>query len=487
MRYSLDEIREELKKRLPDKRRLHCLYVAAWAKKIAELVGYSPEKAELAGLLHDIAKKLPVGQLLVMAEQNGLALTTAERGNPHCLHGRVGALIARKEFGVNDEDVLNAIAFHSGRPGMGKLEKILLLSDYMQKLITWGAPDFTPVIKEKGLDAALMQAMHFIIKFCVDNDIEDERTFETFDAILLYAQEQAEKQADREKMENGIIPTPDAYYDKSYALYMRQRLGLATVPNGRELGGYKTRDGRYVRYGAVVRSGNFGSLTAEDATVLRNLGFSHIFDLRSDAERNLAPCQNPNWALVENCPLILPEESPHQRSLIEQYYSSDNPKEKSWLASEIVRNTDIQQVYQAILGDSHTKTQLRHIFDILLQPDCTGVLFHCGDGKQRTGFAVAMVLTALGVDVLTIWLDYAASVVPNDAFMENFVEDLKNGGYDKTLYGKARYFNALALDMLRNVHKDVLRKYISLKVYLRDEIGLSEADLTILRNKFLEE
>lgn len=487
MRYTLEEIREELKKRLPEKRRLHCLYVAEWAKKIAELAGYPPEKAELAGLLHDIAKKLPVGQLLVMAERNGLALTTAERGNPHCLHGRVGALIARNEFGVNDEDVLSAIAFHSGRPGMGELEKILLLSDYMQKLITWGAPDFGPVIREKGLDAALMQAMHFIIKFCVDNDIEDERTFETFDAILLYAQEEAEKQADQKKMAEGIIPTPDAYYDKSYALYMRQRLGLVTVPNGRELGGYKTRDGRYVRYGAVVRSANFGSLTAEDATVLRSLGFTHIVDLRSELEREQAPCRNPEWASVVCCPLVLPEEAPHQRSLIEQYYASDNKKEKSWLASEIVRNTDIQQVYQAILGDSATKAQLRKIFDVLLKPDCRGVLLHCSDGKQRTGFAVALVLTALGVDVLTIWLDYAASVVPNDAFMENFVEDLKTGGYDKTLYGKARYFNSLVLDMLHNVHKDVLRKYISLKDYLQDEIGLTPADMSVLRDKFLDD
>lgn len=479
--YTMDEIRQELDRRLTEKRRNHCFNVSEWAGKIATYSGYSKEKAELAGLLHDVAKQIPVDQLLEMALANGLALTSAERGNPHSLHGRVGAVIAEKEFGVTDKEVLDSIAYHSGRPGMGKLEKIIFLSDYMQKLLSWGV-DITPVIQNNGLDAAILKVMHHVIKYCVDQDIEDEKTFETFDAILLEAQEKVKQQATLAKMREGEVPTPYAYFDKSYELYKKQVLRLGNVQNIRELWGYRTRDGRYIKKGVLFRAGNLDNVNSVDEKILQGKGFNYIIDLRKDGEKN---ARNFSWAKTISCPLSLPEESAHQKSLIEQYYASDSPKEKSWLAAEIVRNTDIDQVYHEILEKPETAGELKKIFAVLLNPDCHGVLFTCDSGKERTGLAVAMVLTALGIDVLTIWLDYAASVVPNHSFMETFVDDLKNGGYDQSLLGKARYFNSLVLDMLRNLHKDVLRKYISLKKYLAEEIGLTQEDLTILREKFL--
>ena len=80
----------------------------------------------------------------------------------------------------------------------------------------------------------------------------------------------------------------------------------------------------------------------------------------------------------------------------------------------------------------------------------------------------------------------ACEMYPNYSFMETFVDDLKNGGYDKSLVTKARYFNSLVLDMLRNLHKDVLSKYLSLKRYLADELHLSENDIAVLKQKFLK-
>ncbi len=483
--YTVEQIKDELEKRLTEKRKQHCYYVSEWAGKIAGYDGYSVEKAILAGLLHDVAKQIPVEKLLEMALTNGLIVTTAERNNPHSLHGRVGAVIAEKEFGVTDKEILAAIAYHSGRPGMGRLEKIVFLSDYMQKLFSWGV-DISPIVKDNGLDAAIMKVMHHVIKYCVDKDIQDEKTFETFDAILLEAQQKVEQDATKEKIAAGKVPAPFAYFDKSYELNKKQRIHLTTVQNVRELGGYRTRDGHYIKHGVLLRAGNLDNISEADAKVLQQQHFNYIVDLRGNDER-----QNNNVALkdvkVVNCSLKLPKQSDHQKSLVEQYYASDSAKEKSWLAAEIVRNTDIDQVYHDILEQPETAEQLRKIFNVLLSDDCQGVLFCCDSGKERTGLAVAMVLTALGVDVLTIWLDYAASVVPNYSFMETFVDDLKNGGYDKSLLSKARYFNSLVLDMLRNLHKDVLYKYISLKKYLADELHLSESDILKLRKKFISD
>lgn len=482
--YTVEQIKEELDKRLTEKRKMHCYYVSEWAGKIADYNGYYVDKAILAGLLHDVAKQIPVEKLLEMALDNGLAVTTSERNNPHCLHGRVGAVISEKEFGVTDREILDAIAYHSGRPGMGRLEKIVFLSDYMQKLFSWGV-DISPVVRDNGLDAAIMKVMHHVIKYCVDKDIQDERTFETFDAILLEAQAREEQNATWMRIAEGDVPEPAAYFDKSYELNRKQRIPLATVQNVRELGGYRTRDGRYVQHGLLLRAGNLDNISADDAKTLKKQKFNYIIDLRNadEYEEKDLPIEGVK---VVHCPLALPPESEHQKSLVEQYYASDSAKEKSWLAAEIVRNTDIAQVYDNILQKTETAGQLRKIFDVLLSDDCEGVLFCCDSGKERTGLAVAMVLTSLGVDVLTIWLDYAASVVPNYSFMDTFVDDLKNGGYDKSLVTKARYFNTLALDMLRNLHRDVLHKYISLKYYLADELHLTVEDITKLRSKFLK-
>ncbi|MBQ0066654.1 MAG: bis(5'-nucleosyl)-tetraphosphatase (symmetrical) YqeK, partial [Phascolarctobacterium sp.] len=226
--YTVEQIKDELEKRLTEKRKRHCYYVSEWAGKIAGYDGYSVEKAILAGLLHDVAKQIPVEKLLEMALTNGLIVTTAERNNPHSLHGRVGAVIAEKEFGVTDKEILAAIAYHSGRPGMGRLEKIVFLSDYMQKLFSWGV-DISPIVKDNGLDAAIMKVMHHVIKYCVDKDIQDEKTFETFDAILLEAQQKVEQDATQEKIAAGKVPAPFAYFDKSYELNKKQRIHLTTV------------------------------------------------------------------------------------------------------------------------------------------------------------------------------------------------------------------------------------------------------------------
>lgn len=109
---SAEEIQESLKKRLKPSRYRHTLGVMETAEKLARHYGtVDPERARLAGLLHDCGKN------------EGSALT----------HGPVGAEIAREEYGVKDEDILNAIRWHTtGRPGMTDLEKIIFIADYIE-------------------------------------------------------------------------------------------------------------------------------------------------------------------------------------------------------------------------------------------------------------------------------------------------------------------------------------------------------------------
>ena len=109
---SEEEIRHSLKRRLKPSRYRHTLGVMETAEKMAEHYGtVDPDRARLAGLLHDCGKN------------EGSALT----------HGPIGAEIARDEYGVTDEGILNAIRWHTtGRPGMTELEKIIFIADYIE-------------------------------------------------------------------------------------------------------------------------------------------------------------------------------------------------------------------------------------------------------------------------------------------------------------------------------------------------------------------
>jgi predicted HD superfamily hydrolase involved in NAD metabolism len=108
----------------------HVLGVARMAEKLARRYGASTLKARTAGLLHDVARQWSPDELLAYAAVHGLAIDDAERAAPVLLHARVGADVARREFGVDDRDTLAAIETHTvAVTGMSDLQKIVFIAD----------------------------------------------------------------------------------------------------------------------------------------------------------------------------------------------------------------------------------------------------------------------------------------------------------------------------------------------------------------------
>ncbi len=118
---------------VPDSRLKHILRVEQTAIELAQHHGLDVEKAAEAGLMHDLAKYFKPQRLLEMAQAEGLEIDPVEAANPHLLHAPVGAIVARDEFGVEDEEVLQAIGDHTlGRPGMGLLSCVVFLADSLE-------------------------------------------------------------------------------------------------------------------------------------------------------------------------------------------------------------------------------------------------------------------------------------------------------------------------------------------------------------------
>ena len=122
------DFEEKLKTMLKPERFVHSLGVRDTAVKMAEIFGADTEKARIAGLLHDNAKNMP--NMFERCADLEVELDDFERGNPAIVHAKLGAETAKCEFGVCDDEITDAIRWHTlGRVGMTLLEKIIFVAD----------------------------------------------------------------------------------------------------------------------------------------------------------------------------------------------------------------------------------------------------------------------------------------------------------------------------------------------------------------------
>ncbi|MGN0612380.1 MAG: bis(5'-nucleosyl)-tetraphosphatase (symmetrical) YqeK [Porcipelethomonas sp.] len=132
--YSVDEIKLLLKKRLSKKRLNHSLNVADAAMRLAEKYGGEPEKAYLAGLIHDICKEIPADEQEELMLKGNMKLSGAELSSKALWHGPAAAYYIKAELGIDDSDIINAVRYHTvGRAGMSQLEEIVYMADLISE------------------------------------------------------------------------------------------------------------------------------------------------------------------------------------------------------------------------------------------------------------------------------------------------------------------------------------------------------------------
>lgn len=130
----LNRLRKTMEKKLEPKRYEHTLGVAYTAANLAMIYGEDIDKALTAGMLHDCAKCMSHSRQAAVCTQNHVALSEAEAmENSPLLHAKAGSVLARTKYQIRDEDILNAIRYHTtGRPNMSLLEKIVYIADYIE-------------------------------------------------------------------------------------------------------------------------------------------------------------------------------------------------------------------------------------------------------------------------------------------------------------------------------------------------------------------
>ncbi len=168
----IDEIREWLKAHLTNERYEHSIGTAECAELLASRFNLDKDKAYFTGLIHDCAKCLSKEETSAILKQ--VQLSDGEKCSPKTYHAPAGVFVAKKEFGVEDNEILSAIRWHTlGKVDMTPFEKIIFLADKLERKTRpceycepiWNA------LETDGLDAALLICYKNTIKSLVDREL----------------------------------------------------------------------------------------------------------------------------------------------------------------------------------------------------------------------------------------------------------------------------------------------------------------------------
>jgi len=157
---------ELAKSRLSERRYAHTIRVADTAEHLAETHNLDPERTRLAALIHDAAREMKKDKYLRVAEEWNIPYGDFERENPKLLHGPVAAELSRRELGVEDGEILDAVREHTvGRAEMGDISLALYLADKIEPERDYPSMEKIREMAENDLRAATTEALRTAIAF----------------------------------------------------------------------------------------------------------------------------------------------------------------------------------------------------------------------------------------------------------------------------------------------------------------------------------
>jgi protein-tyrosine phosphatase len=240
-----------------------------------------------------------------------------------------------------------------------------------------------------------------------------------------------------------------------------RHLSLEGASNFRDLGGYPTADGRVVRWRQLFRSNHLGRLTAADIEIVRGLGVRNAFDFRGHDERAAAVCVVEEIT-VHSLPIEPTVVAALRARLSAGTLSAD-------AALEIMRESYRNYVR---LNTHSFRALFTHLLD-----DRAPLVIHCTAGKDRTGFACALVLRSLGV---------ADDVIAEDYLLTNrFYRRDPTAGTD--LPDDVRQaIGSVDASFLAAGIEAVSADYGDLESYFRDGLGLGDRERAALKQRYLQ-
>lgn len=245
--------------------------------------------------------------------------------------------------------------------------------------------------------------------------------------------------------------------DKGKAILAERHLPMTGGYNFRDLGGFRTTGGQYVKWGKIIRSDDLFHLTEADLHYLSSIPLISIVDFRAESEINQAPDKLPGTVTGHYPYCISPGNLSSTKDITQAIHKS----------AYIMADINVM-----LVSDTINIQRYKDYFALLQNEENMPLLFHCSAGKDRTGMAAALTLFALGVDEETIMADYLSS---NAYLGEKYSEYTTKYPELKPLFEVKREYLQAGLQHIKSTHGSVEK-------YLEKEL---EVDLDKLRKMYL--
>ena len=255
-----------------------------------------------------------------------------------------------------------------------------------------------------------------------------------------------------------------------------RKLPFTGAHNFRDLGGYKTEDGRTVKWGKIYRSDNLHSLTDEDLKYMKRLNIKSVVDFRSLEERESEPDRlNPDMTQVLLPINFQPKELDDDsiKNIIKDLTFGDLD------SSNLLRDFNIVIVEEFA-------EEYKNFFRYIIENNAEPLVFHCTAGKDRAGFASAMILTILGVPREKVIEDYLLT----NTYVKDHVDDKMLEIELKTFFradtDNLRKINLVEERYIQAAFDTIDSKWGGMDRYISEALNLNEEDILKLQDFYLE-
>jgi protein-tyrosine phosphatase len=256
-------------------------------------------------------------------------------------------------------------------------------------------------------------------------------------------------------------------------------LGLSAATNLRDLGGYKTTDGKTVAYGLLYRSDVFHPMSKQDIAKLRRVKLKRDYDLRTNPEIKKQPDQIPDGVEYVHLDVLADEQlaAPAQLEAL-----LHDPKKATAVLGGGKIEAKMAEGYRQFVSLPSAKKAFRELFVSVADRSKLPAVFHCTTGKDRTGWAAAALLTLLGVPKDTVMADYLRT---NEYLLPC---------YKKTIDGFAAHGGDRAIPVailgvkrgyLEAAFDEVQKNYGSIENYFTNGLGIDVRVQQALRDLYL--
>lgn len=257
-------------------------------------------------------------------------------------------------------------------------------------------------------------------------------------------------------------------------------LGIASITNLRDIGGYKTTNGATISRGLVYRSSQLYNISPDDMLLLAKLNLKNNFDLRTATERSAKPDELPVG--VNNVWLNVMADYSTSGSVNLAELLSDPQKANKELGDGKVEEM-YKKGYRQFISLSSAQIAYRDLFLSLGDQNQLPALFHCTSGKDRTGWAAAAFLSLLGVPKEVVIEDYLRSndyILPMyETTIQQFISAGGNPSIPTAALGVKEEYLIAAFDEMQT-------KYGSIENYFSEGLGITTDQQTALRKLYLK-